>query len=111
VVSFPLNGESKNKIESLVANINGTTFGVERYETVEEKIVAYLYFIIKNHPFTDGNKRTAVLVFLVLSRMNDLRQHLENYDLDALAIFLEKYQGEDHQKLIRVVAETIFSQT
>lgn len=92
-----------------MANINGKTFGVERYATVEEKIVAYLYFIIKNHPFTDGNKRTAVLVFLVLGRMNDLRQHLENYDLDALSVFLEAYKGDDHQRLIQVVADTIFS--
>lgn len=108
VVSFPLNTDSQNKIDSLVANVNGSIFGVEKYATSEEKAVAYLFFMIKNHPFTDGNKRTAVLVFLVLCGINDLRRYLDNYDLDALAVFLEAYQGDDHQALIKMVAEKIF---
>lgn len=44
--------------------------GFERHKTLFEKGAAYAYFIIKNHPFIDGNKRTglhAALVFLYLN--------------------------------------------
>ncbi|MEK7639501.1 MAG: Fic family protein [Patescibacteria group bacterium] len=108
LISFPATPESVNKIQALVANINGSNFGVENYVTDKEKVVAYLYFLIKNHPFVDGNKRTAVLVFLVLSRMNDLETHLNGYDLDALAVFLESVKNNDHHYVIKVVSKTIF---
>ncbi|MCP4251280.1 MAG: type II toxin-antitoxin system death-on-curing family toxin [bacterium] len=35
-------------------------FGVERYPTLPEKAAAYCFYICKNHPFIDGNKRTAL---------------------------------------------------
>lgn len=109
LVAFPATPESRNKIEAVVANVNGSNFGIQNYSTHTEKIVAYLYFLIKNHPFVDGNKRTAVLSFLVLCNLNGVREHLEGYDLDALAIFLEQLQDIDHQKIIDTVAKEIFS--
>ena len=108
LISFPSTPESEHKIEAVVANINGSNFGVENYPTIPEKIVAYLLFLIKSHPFVDGNKRTAVLVFLVLCRINDMEKHLQGYDLDSLAIFLEQTTG-NHQQVIKAVAETIFT--
>jgi len=66
LVSFPLVAAGLNKVDALVATITQSYFGTEIYSTVEEKAVAYLYFLIKDHPFIDGNKRTASLVFLVV---------------------------------------------
>ena len=65
-ISFPLTNEAINKVDGIVANINNSYFGTEIYNSTEEKVVAYLYFLIKGHPFTDGNKRTACLVFQVV---------------------------------------------
>jgi death-on-curing protein len=107
VISFPLSADAPNKIDSLVSSITGSNFGIENYNTSHEKAVAYLYFIIKNHPFTDGNKRTAVLIFLVLCERNNLIKKLENYDLDNLAVYLER-QKADHQTIISEVAKVIF---
>ena len=107
MIAFPLSTDAPNKIDALVANVTGYNFGIENYGSVAQKVVAYLYFMIKNHPFTDGNKRTAVLVFLVLCEKNDLIKKLENYDLDSLAVFLER-QNSDYQQVIRRVAEVIF---
>ena len=70
--------------------------------------ICLLFFLIKNHPFTDGNKRTAVLAFIVLCYANSLEEHLEGYNLDALAVFLEKVQGDDYQFVISEVARFIF---
>ncbi|MEX0933991.1 MAG: Fic family protein [Candidatus Paceibacterota bacterium] len=89
---------------------NGESFGILHYKTIEEKIVAHLYFIINDHAFTDGNKRTAVLVFQILCRINNLYQRLGDYNLDALAVFLEYLEEKDHHLIIRVVAEKIFDQ-
>ncbi len=108
LVSFPLTKEAINKIDATVANINGSNFGVKRYSTTQEKVVAYLFFLIKNHPFIDGNKRTATLAFLVLCRMNKLNRYLNGYSLDALAIFLEQIRNTDHQKVIKIVSKEIF---
>lgn len=66
LVSFPLTKDAQNKVDALVTNLLGTYFGNELYPSAEEKAIAYLYFIIKDHPFTDGNKRTATVVFEVV---------------------------------------------
>ncbi|MEN8236118.1 MAG: type II toxin-antitoxin system death-on-curing family toxin [Pseudomonadota bacterium] len=46
--------------------------GQEMHHTVIEKASAYLYHLIKNHPFFDGNKRTAVFCFLVFFDENNV---------------------------------------
>ena len=90
LVSFPITREAEAKIDTIVANINGQYFGKNLYETPEEKAVAYLYFLINDHPFTDGNKRTAIAV---AERFISLNQHtllitnrgMVNFVLDAVA--------------------------
>src|SRR3989344_2539310 len=72
LVSFPVTEEAKHKIEALIASITEPHFGVDFYPSVEEKTVAHLFFIIKSHAFTDGNKRTASMAFLTLCGTNGL---------------------------------------
>ena len=110
LVSFPITSEAKNKIDALVANVTGSSFGFQHYQTIEEKVVAYLFFITKAHAFTDGNKRTAVLSFLVLCKMNELEPMLNNYGLDALAVYLEQLELPDYQMVIKFVSEVIFNE-
>lgn len=107
LVSFPANQESLNKVEALISNINNQFFGVEIYPSLEEKVIAYFYFIIKNHPFVDGNKRTAVIAFALASDLNGLEIKNE-YPLDSVAVFIEKIQEEDHQFVIKTLAKIMF---
>lgn len=107
LVSFPTTKESKQKVDSLVFNINSSFFGQESYKTAEEKAVAYLYFIINDHAFTDGNKRTAVLTFLLVCAINKLDYNMK-YSLDALAVFIESVEEEDHHKVIKAIAGLLF---
>jgi prophage maintenance system killer protein len=107
-VSFPLTQEGMHKVDSLVANIVNIYFGQETYKTPEEKAVAYLYFLIKDHPFTDGNKRTASLAFSVICRINSIYPNHDEYPLDALSIFIEKITESDHQNVIRALSRAIF---
>ena len=108
LVSFPLVQEGVNKIESLVAVITNTYFGTEIYEAPEEKALAYLYFLIKDHPFVDGNKRTACLTFAVVCEINKLIPDYSKYKLDEIAIFIEKTIESDHQNVIKLLSKIIF---
>lgn len=72
--------------------------------------MAYLYFLVKDHPFTDGNKRTASLVFASLCLTNNLNPGLGNGNptLDELVVFIEKIQTEDHHAVIKEIAQMVF---
>ena len=107
-VSFPLTKEGQAGIDAVVASINGVYFGQNIYQTAEEKAVAYLYFLIKDHPFTDGNKRTAVLIFEIICRINDLRPNYKDAPLDAVAVFIEKTSEPDHHLVISALAKILF---
>ncbi len=108
LVSFPIRESSKAKIEAIVANINNTYFGREIYRTIEEKAIAYLYFLIKDHPFTDGNKRTACLVFEIVCDINDLDPNFDKFKLDQLAVFIETIRDDNHQEIISAISNIIF---
>ena len=108
LIAFPLTAEAKSKVESLVSTITGNYFGKEIYETTEEKVVAYLYFLIKDHPFTDGNKRTATLSFAILCDLNHLTVYPE-YILDSLAIYIEKIKTIDHHSVIKTLSDLLFA--
>jgi DNA ligase (NAD+) len=107
LISFPLTKEGKEEVEALVANINNSYFGREIYSSFEEKAVAYFYFIIKDHPFTDGNKRTGSLVFEVVCALNKLEPNYSKIKLDEIAVFIEKTQEQDHQKVIKSIVPLI----
>lgn len=107
-MSFPITDDAHHKVESLVENINGKYFGHEIYVDTTEKAVAYLYFLIKNHPFVDGNKRTACLVFEVVCSLNDIVPQYDGFTLDELAIFLEQKPSRDYQTIIKTTARLLF---
>lgn len=73
-----------------------------------EMAAAYLFHLSKNHPFVDGNKRTALAVMLIFLEINDFELMATNDDLEdlvldvatskkdkkAITVFLEQYSRE-----------------
>ena len=59
-------------LESAVAAPQATFGGTSLYADVVEIAAAYLFYLCRNHPFNDGNKRTALGACLVFLRLNDL---------------------------------------
>ena len=108
LVSFPLTQDAKDKVDAIVSSINSFYFGKEIYNTPEEKLVAYLYFLIKDHPFTDGNKRTACLVFEIGCDINGVAPNYTEFKLDTVAVFIEKIQEQDHHRVIKMLVEILF---
>lgn len=47
--------------EAIFGNLDQTVFGEPAYPTIESKAAHLLYFVVKNHPFTDGNKRSGAM--------------------------------------------------
>ncbi|MEK7194402.1 MAG: Fic family protein [Patescibacteria group bacterium] len=107
-VSFPITPQAEFKIDAIVSSITGAYFGEEIYKTHEEKALAYLYFLIKDHPFTDGNKRTASLAFEVVCDLNKLQPDYAGSTLDVWAVFIEKIHEQDHQSVIKMLSKVIF---
>ncbi len=51
-------------LDSVLGNLAQTVFGAPAYPTIESKAAHLLYFMVKNHPFTDGNKRSGAFLFV-----------------------------------------------
>lgn len=111
LVAFPLPAGVHERVSAVVSSITETYFGHEIYASNAEKAVAYLYLLIKDHPFTDGNKRTASLIFAMACQINGLVPRFGdgNPTLDELAVFVEKVRDPDHHKVIRLIADVLFS--
>lgn len=56
--------ERNNGLESIINNIYQTFNGRDLYISIEEKTANFLYLIIKNHVFIDGNKRITATLFI-----------------------------------------------
>ena len=73
-------------LESAVA-MPVATFGGERlHASLEEQSAAYLFHIVKNHPFVDGNKRTGLMAMLAFLGLNGRRVEALDDDLADLVI-------------------------
>ena len=72
------------RLEAAVSTQHQVVFGEELYATVFAKAAALMRGIIGDHPFTDGNKRTAILAGLTLLELN-------NYHFDATLGELEDF--------------------
>jgi death on curing protein len=60
------------KIDSILEMPRQQSFGKDLYPTIYDKAACYFFFIIKNHPFLNGNKRIAIVTTYVFLRLNDI---------------------------------------
>ena len=72
---------NKGNVSGIFGNIMQTFGGKELYPSVEEKAVHLLYFMIKNHPFIDGNKRSGAFSFIYFLQQGKILNINKNYSL------------------------------
>ena len=60
-----------DSLNGIFGNLDQTVFGAPAYPTIESKAAHLLYFIVKNHPFIDGNKRSGAFLFVDFLHRND----------------------------------------
>jgi prophage maintenance system killer protein len=86
-----------------------TDSGVDLYPSVEEKAAMLLYLIIKNHPFTDGNKRSAAYLFIWYLKKNNLledatgNQKITHQTMVALALLIATSDPNEKEAMIWLV--------
>ena len=73
-------------LESALSGCYQSFGGEDLYPDVMEKAARMAYTICKNHPFIDGNKRTAITSMLVILRMNDIFLQYTQQELVALGL-------------------------
>jgi prophage maintenance system killer protein len=92
-------------VEGIVGNVMQSFGGKALYPTVEEKAAHLLYFVIKNHPFVDGNKRTgayAFVWFLQKAKVLDTNR-LTPAALTALTLLIAESDPQDKERMVELV--------
>ena len=56
--------ERDNGLSAILGNLDQSVFGEPAYPSIEAKAAHLLYFVVKNHPFSDGNKRSGAFLFV-----------------------------------------------
>ncbi len=83
------------------------------YLSVEEKAANLLYFIVKNHAFTDGNKRIAAALFICFLAGNcilyraDGSKRLADNALVALTLLIAESRPEEKDTIVKVIINLI----
>ena len=87
----------------ILGAIQQTFGGQDLYPTMEEKAANLLYFIIKDHPFVDGNKRIGSFLFLLFLRLNCDVLNFDNKALVALTLLIASSDPAHKDLLVRLV--------
>lgn len=97
--------KKQDALAGILGNVFQSVFGQDAYPTVEEKSAHLLYFIIKNHPFTDGNKRSGAFAFIWLLQKYgyDFKDKINPQTLTTLTILIAESDPVDKDKMIGVV--------
>ena len=96
--------KSKDVVAGIIGNIFQSFGGQDLYSTVEEKSAHLLYFMVKNHPFTDGNKRSGAFAFIwFLRKASRLPSSLTPEALTALTLLVAESHSKDKDKMIGLI--------
>lgn len=101
--------EKDDSFHSSIGAIYQTYGGEDVYPSVEEKAANLLYFITKNHSFSDGNKRIAATIFLYFLQKNRILYHedgekrISDSTLVAITIMIAESKTEEKEIMTRLV--------
>ncbi len=77
------------------------------YKTNEERAAHILYFIIKDHPFSDGNKRIGCLIFLLYLKLQNCVIKINDNGLVALALLVAESDPAQKDLIIRLIVNLL----
>ncbi len=105
--------EKDESFKSSINTIYQTFDGKELYPSIEEKASMLLYLVIKNHSFSDGNKRIGAFLFLWFLEKNgilykaDGSKLIENNTLVALTLMIAESRTEEKDVMVKVIVNLI----
>ena len=100
--------ERDKGLESIIGNIYQSFAGQDIYKSIEEKGANFLYLIVKNHVFADGNKRIAATLFIYFLNFygmlyKDGKQTIDNNTLAALTLLIAESNPKEKDVIIDLV--------
>lgn len=97
----------------ILESVNQSFDGEDLYKTVAAKSANLLYFIIKDHPFYDGNKRIGALLFIIYLTMNDFhltkdgQTKISDRALTAIALLIAESEPEEKDLIVALVCKLL----
>lgn len=100
--------ERGDTLAAILGTLDQSAFGEAAYPTIERKAAHLLYFVIKNHPLADGNKRTGAFLFVdFLSRngvlVRDGQPVINDIGLAALALLVAESAPAQKETMVRLI--------
>ena len=107
--------ERDKGLESIIGNIYQSFAGQDIYKSVEEKAANFLYLIVKNHVFADGNKRIAATLFIYFLNYYGIlyknqKQIIDNNTLAALTLLIAESNPKEKDVIIDLVMNFLNNQ-
>ena len=102
-------GIERNKgLDSIIGNIYQSFDGQDIYKSIEEKASNFLYLVVKNHVFTDGNKRIAATLFIYFLNYYDIlykdgKKVIDNNTLVALTLLIAESNPREKDVIVDLV--------
>ena len=94
-------------LATILGTLEQTMFGDPLYKTREERAAHLLYFVIKNHPFADGNKRSGAFLFLLYLRKEGMRLTLDENGLTALTLLIAESDPKVKDLMVRLTVNLL----
>ncbi len=96
-------------IEGIVGNVMQSFGGRQLYRSVEEKAAHLLYFMVKNHPFVDGNKRCGAFAFIWFLRKSGVKsgRNISPASLTALTLLIAESDPKKKDQMVALVTQLI----
>lgn len=99
--------ERGEALAGILGSIEQTMFGEPLYKTREERAAHLLYFVIKDHPFSDGNKRIGSFLFLLYLQQEGMIMGMNRTALIALALLIAESAPANKDLLVRLVVNLL----
>lgn len=96
-------------LSAIWGNLEQTIFGEPAYATIESKAAHLLYFVVKNHPFVDGNKRSGAFLFVDFLHRNGRLYHpsgevvINDNGLAAITLLVAESDPAQKETIIRLI--------
>jgi prophage maintenance system killer protein len=99
----------RGSVEGIVGNVMQTFGGSPLYKTAEEKAAHLLYFMVKNHPFIDGNKRSGAFTFIWFLRKTKVKgfRNINPATLTTLTLLIAESNPKNKDQMVALVTELL----